>query len=221
MSVVLTEVSQVKIPIWVVDLNSFRRWVHSLAVPEDARVYWVGGEVWVDMSNEQIFTHVRVKGVIFRILAALAEDFDLGLMLQDGALLSNDDASIGVNPDALFISNASREEGRVTFVEGRDGGDVEIRGTPDMVLEVVSRGSVTKDTEILFEGYWKAAIPEYWLVDARKSPARFDIYRNTPDGYVAIRRRDGWLKSNVFGRQFRFADSKDRFGHPAYSLEVK
>src|SRR5262245_23847316 len=66
MSVVLTEVSEVEIPNWVTDLNAFRRWVHSLAVPEDARVYWVDGKVWVDMSKEQIFSHVDVKTEIVR-----------------------------------------------------------------------------------------------------------------------------------------------------------
>src|SRR5262245_8916685 len=124
MSVVFTEVSEIEIPNWVTDLGSFRKWVHALDVPEDAKVYWIDGKVWVDMSKEQIFTHVRVKGEIFRILAALAHDLDLGLMLQEGALFSNDDADIGVNPDALFVAHESRAEGRVTFVEGREGGHV-------------------------------------------------------------------------------------------------
>jgi len=221
MSVVCTEVSEIEIPNWVTHLNSFRRWVHSLDVPEDAKVYWLDGKVWVDTSKEQIFTHMRVKGEIFLILAALAHDLDLGLMLQEGVFLSNDDADIGVNPDALFVSHEARAAGRVTYVRGSEGGHVEIQGTPDMVLEVVSRRSVTKDTELLFEGYWKAGISEYWLVDARKSPPRFDIYRHTADGYVAVRRRDGWLKSAVFGKQFRLVESKDRFGDPAYSLEAK
>lgn len=221
MSVVFTEVGEIEIPSRVTDLDSFRRWVHSLAMPEDARVFWIGGEVWVDKSNEQIFTHVDVKTEFVRVLANLSIEQDLGRMRADGALYSNDDANISVNPDAIFVSHTSREEGRVTFVRGSEGGHVEIRGTPDMVLEVVSRSSVRKDTEILFDGYWKAGIPEYWLVDARKSPARFDINRHTADGYVAVRRRDGWLKSVVFGRQFRFVEAKHRFGDPAYSLEVK
>jgi Uma2 family endonuclease len=221
MSVVFTEVGEIEIPTWVTNLSSFRRWVHSLAVPEDAKVYWIGGEVWVDMSNEQIFSHVDVKGAIFQILADLADDVDLGRVFTDGVLYSNDDADIGVNPNAIFISHESRAAGRVKFLRGKKGGHAEVQGTPDMVLEVVSRRSVIKDTELLFEGYWKAGIPEYWLVDARKTPARFDIYRHTADGYEATRRRDGWLKSAVFGKQFRFVESKDRFGDPAYSLEVK
>jgi Uma2 family endonuclease len=221
MSMVLTEMAEVEIPTWVTDLLSFRRWVHSPAVPEDLKVFWVGGKVWVDMSKEQIFRHVYVKTEIVRVLANLAIELDLGRMSADGALYSNDDANISVNPDAIFISHRSREEGRVTFVQGREGGHVEIQGTPDMVLEVVSRSSVTKDTELLLEAYWTAGIPEYWLIDARKSPPRFDIYRHTTDGYVAARRREGWTKSGVFGRQFRFVETKDRSGDPAYSLQVK
>jgi Uma2 family endonuclease len=221
MSVLLMGADEVEIPTWVTDLPTFRRWVHSPAVPDDLKVFWIGGKVWVDMRNEQIFSHVDVKGEMFRVLANLVRDLDIGRVFADGALYTNDDADIGVNPDAMFISHAARAEGRVTFVEGREGGHVEIRGTPDMVLEVVSRSSVTKDTKRLFEAYWVAGVPEYWLVDARKSPPRFEVYRRTGDGYVGVRRRDGWLRSPVFGRQLRFVESKDRFGDPAYSLQMQ
>ena len=136
-------------------------------------------------------------------------------------LLSNFEADISGNPDGTFISYETWQSENIRLIEGKKRGYTEIQGSPDMVLEVVSRRSATKDTQILFEGYWKAGIPEYWLVDARRSPARFDVYRHTADGYVATRRRDGWLKSAVFGKQFRFVESKDRFGDPAYTLEVK
>jgi Uma2 family endonuclease len=221
MSMVLTEASELQIPGWVKDLASFRKWVHSPPVPEDLKVFWIGGEVWLEMSKEQLFSHVYVKGEIARVLANLAIELNLGRVCPDGALYSNDDADIAVNPDGIFISRAARREGRVRYIRGSEGGHVEIEGTPDMVLEVVSRSSVTKDTERLFDGYWKAGIPEYWPVDARKSPARFDIYRHTSEGYVATRRRDGWLKSVVFGKQFRFVESKDEFGDPTCTLEVK
>ena len=42
-----------------------------------------------------------------------------------------------------------------------------------MVLEVVSKTSVRKDTVVLPQLYWKSKIPEYWLVDGRPgSPSR-------------------------------------------------
>jgi Uma2 family endonuclease len=217
----MTNLSEVEIPTWVIDLNSYRRWVHSVAVPEDAKVFWFDGKVWVEMSKEQLFSHYYVKLEIARVLANLAIEIDLGRMGPDGALLTNDDANLGVNPDGIFISHEAREHGRVELVRGGEGGHVEIRGTPDMILEVVSKSSVTKDTTRLFEAYWKAGIPEYWLVDARRSPARFVIYRHTEDGYLPARGRGGWLKSVVFDRQFRFVELKDRFGDAEYRLEMR
>jgi Uma2 family endonuclease len=87
-----------------------------------------------------------------------------------------------------------------------------------MVLEVVSRHSVRKDTKILRNLYWRAGIPEYWLVDARKTPLQFDILRWTERGYSASRRREGWLKSKVFGRSFLLETKPDRLGHPQFFL---
>src|SRR5262245_50031310 len=101
---------------------------HSLAVPGGPKVLWIDGKVWVDMSKEQIFSHAAVKTEIARVLANLAINQDLGLMLGDGPLYSNDDANIAVNPDALFISHASRAGGQVTFIRGSEGGHVEIQG---------------------------------------------------------------------------------------------
>src|SRR5438105_4589106 len=77
---------------------------------------------------------------------------------------------------------------RVRLIEGADGGYVELQGTPEMVLEVISRSSEKKDTVVLMKAYWEAGIPEYWLVDARKEPLKFDILRHTSRGYVAARK---------------------------------
>jgi len=57
---------------------------------------------------------------------------------------------------------------------------LELEGTPDMVLEVVSASSVVKDTETLLQLYWQAGIPEYWLVDARGEALEFTV--QTPPG---------------------------------------
>lgn len=57
----LNESVRVSVPDWVVDLESFRRWADADDFPETGRIWFLQGEVWVDMSKEQIFTHVGVK----------------------------------------------------------------------------------------------------------------------------------------------------------------
>ena len=90
-----------------------------------------------------------------------------------------------------------------------------------MVLEIVSAGSVEKDKETLLDLYWRAGIPEYWVVDARADRLEFDIFRHRAGGYVATRKQGGWLKSGVFGRSFRLSRLLDDMGNPDYSLSVR
>ena len=98
---------------------------------------------------------------------------------------------------------------------------MEIEGTPDMVLEVVSGSSVSKDTEWLRDLYWKAGIAEYWLVDCRGERVDFDILRHTAGGYSATGKSAGWIESTVFGHAFLLTRQADEMGQPEYTLEAR
>lgn len=211
---------RVIIPNWVIDLDSFRRWADSDEFPEDYRIDYIKGEVWVEMSKEQVFTHVLVKTRIAAVLSELVETEELGLFLGDGILLSNVDADIAVKPDALFASSEALKD-RVRILEGKKEGYVELEGSPDMVLEVVSTGSIRKDTERLRRDYWEAGVLEYWLVDAREEPLGFDILRHARKGYRTTPKQEGWIKSIVFGKAFRLRHRTDALGHPKYTLELR
>ncbi len=215
------EVDLLSVPFWVVDLESFRRWTDSDDFPEKTRALYLKGEVWVDMGRQQVFTHVAVKTEINRVLSNLAKGSGLGRLFCDGLFLSNVTADFDGVPDAVFLSTETLQSERVRWLESeRDGGCVEVEGTPDMVLEVVSRSSVRKDTVLLRQAYWEADIPEYWLVDARKEPLKFDILRHTTKGYT-VRKQDGWVKSAVFGKAFRLTQHLSGAGHPDFTLEVR
>ncbi len=212
---------QVRIPAWVNDLESFRRWCRTDDCPERGWVSFLDGEIWVDMDMEQLFFHNRVKTQFTIVLGGLVESEELGYFFSDRVLQSNENANLSTEPDGNFCSFRAIEDGRVRLEEGFEGGHVEIEGTPDMVLEVVSRHSVRKDTEVLRKLYWRAGIPEYWLVDARKSLVQFDILSWTERGYSATRRRQGWVKSKVFGRSFLLETKPDRLGHPQFFLRME
>jgi Uma2 family endonuclease len=209
------------VPDSVIDIRSFRDWAHSDDFPEHGRIWWLQGRVWVDLSMEQVFSHVQVKTEFTAVLASLVKHRDLGLFLTDGVLLSNFAADISGEPDSLFISNRSVQEGAVRFLEGREEGYTELQGSPDMVLEIVSRSSIQKDTVILRHAYWTAGVREYWLVDARRSPLTFDLLRRTARGFQAVRKQDGWVKSAVFGHSFRLVRRANIRKLPEYSLEVR
>jgi Uma2 family endonuclease len=217
--IILPEVGQ--IPPGIVDLESFRRWARSDDFPEEGRFSYLRGEIWVDLSMEQLFSHNQVKARFNLVLGSLAEERKLGYYFPDGARFSHPDVDLSTEPDGLFVSYDAVEDLRVRFIEGTQQGYVEVVGSPEMVLEVVSRKSVQKDTKVLRELYWAAEIPEYWLVDARKGAAHFDLLRRGKRGYTAARAQDGWLRSGVFGRSFRLTQQADPLGHPRYTLEVR
>ena len=73
MATIIFETGQVTIPEWVEDLESFRRWSDDDAVPEKGRIAFLKGDVWVDMSMEQLFDHNDVKGEINMMLRALVK----------------------------------------------------------------------------------------------------------------------------------------------------
>lgn len=217
----LVEAEEVAVPDWVSDLESFRRWTDDDDFPEYGRISYLRGEVWVDMSKEQLFTHNQVKHEIDFTLTGLIKARRLGRYYPDGAFLSNVAADISNEPDGMFVSTEARREGRVQVVEGRAEGHVELEGAPDMVLEMVSRSSVEKDTVVLREAYATAGVREYWLVDARPDPLRFDILRLGRAGYIAARKKGGWARSDVFGASFRLTRQAGEAGDPEYRLEVR
>jgi len=211
----------VRIPAGIDDLDSFRRWAKSDDFPQHGRFAYLRGQIWVDLSMEQAFWHNQVKAVIAVVLFRIVRSGGLGYFFTDGMLLSNLDADFTTAPDGIFVSFDTIEAIRLQLVEGAEDGCVELVGAPDMVLEVVSDSSVGKDTEEMRELYWRAGIPEYWLVDARGEALQFQILRRTARGYSAVRPQRGWLRSPVFSRAFRLTRKTDRLGNPSYNLLVR
>jgi Uma2 family endonuclease len=212
---------EVRVPEWVVDLDSFRRWTDTKEFPEGVRIDYLKGEVWIDLSKEQIFSHNQCKTMFTGGLWNMVNTGKLRRYFTDGVRLSNIVADVSAVPDGTFISTETMREAEIKLVEGAKGGYTEIEGVPDMVLEIVSDSSVKKDNQRLLEAYWEAGITEYWLVDVRGERLDFTIYRHAPKGYVASRKKQGWLNSQVFARSIRLTRQEDEFGNPEYTLEVR
>ncbi len=223
MSVLITQThGQIEIPGWVNDLASFRKWVHSGVLPEKLSVNFINGEVWVDFTMEEMFSHNAVKQALNVALGQLIRTQKLGRYCPDGMLVTSAITGLGTEPDAMFLSAATLESGAVEFVAGRSGDAeaTEIVGVPDLVIEIVSPSSVDKDKEWLMSGYFDAGILEYWVIDARDDDPELDIWIRGADRYVAGRKVKGWVKSPVLGRSFRLVRA-DAFGLIDYALESR
>jgi Uma2 family endonuclease len=214
----LGENKQIEIPAWVVDHESFRRWAKSGKLPERVMVSYFDGEIWVDLSMEQ-FIHNRIKTRTGTVLDGVVEEDRLGYYMADRMLLTNASVGLSTEPDGMFFTEVALSAGRIRLVQGKRS--LEVEGSPEMVLEIVSESSVEKDISTLMRLYWKAGIQEYWLIDPRGEEVQFDILRRNAKGFVPTRKQAGWVKSVVFGKSFRLTQKIDDKGLPRFRLEVR
>jgi Uma2 family endonuclease len=211
------------IPESAFQFDGFRAWTKCDDFPERGRVDFIDGEVIVDMSQEEYTTHVYVKAAIVKTLMTINDEEELGRVSGDGGRITNESASISNEPDASFVSYTSLESKAAVFTPRQSDPEqtIELVGTPDLVVEVVSDSSATKDYEKLRVRYHTAGISEYWLVDARGDDVDFQILLHRRAGYVAAASREGWVRSRVFNREFRLLRKKDRVGMWTYRLETR
>lgn len=213
----------VAIPAEVIDLESFCRWATSDQYPSRGPFSYFRGVIWVDLSLENIYQHNQVRAAVGYALGQWVRDRNAGRYVPAGMLLRNSTADLSTEPDGMFVSYDALRSERVRRLEGKVmPGYLQLDGTPEMVLEVVSESSVHKNTEELRELYWRAGILEYWLIDARSDKPRFDLLRHGPKGYGATRKQaGGWLKSTVFERSFQLLQTTDPLDDPLYTLNVR
>jgi Uma2 family endonuclease len=220
MSTVVIE-DRVRIPDWVVDHASYRRWAGTDQFPEQGWLAFLDGEIWVDLSMEQFFSHNQVKAAFTYSLMRFLEANPIGRYVPDRMLLTHVQAKLSTEPDGLFYTWETMQTGRLRLVESDDHGAVELEGTPDMVLEIISQTSVRKDTVRLRELYFRAGIAEYWLVDARGDEVEFDVLSRGANGYQTRATIDGWSYSALFGQDFKVTRQTDPVGHPQFSVSVR
>lgn len=209
---------QARIPAGIEDHRSFRRWIYSGRFPERGKFSYFNDELWLDLSMETDADN-QIKLAISLALGNLILGQRLGRFYLDGMMLTNTRARLSTEPDGMFVFSQTMKSGRVKLKKG--GESLEVVGTPDMVLEVVSKTTVRKDTVILPGLYLRAGIPEYWLVDSRPEHFRFDIFRPGRRKYVASRKSDGWIKSEVFGKSFKLIATEGADGTSDYRLETR
>jgi len=213
---------RLRVPRTAATHSGFRRWVTSPRFPEHVHPTFVDGHVWLSMSPESLETHIKVKGEFTSALLRHIRDRDLGEGYCDGALLTNVAARISTEPDFQFVAWATSESGRVTLGRRKQRREefIEIIGTPDLVLEVVSDSSTYKDMVRLKGAYARAGVAEYWLVDARSTEIRFQILTLDGHDYRAPTGPEPPQSSRVLGARFQLRRTRNRLGRFAYTLAI-
>ena len=220
---VILDDEDLRIPAEVYTFDEFRRWSQGDDFPERGRIDYLDGEVEVDLSPEDLYTHGVVKTVVAGELYASVVKTGRGNVFIDRTRIVSPAAQLSVEPDVVVVLWESVESGRVREVPGAGKGEgrfVELEGPPDLVVEIVSDSSVRKDLKQLPGFYARAGVPELWTIDARRESLLFEIRSLGPTGYqVLAADGEGWISSPVLGQHFRLRRSRERLGRWRYALE--
>jgi Uma2 family endonuclease len=212
-----------RIPASARDLEGFRRWARSDSFPDWGRIDYVAGDLEVDMSPEDLHTHGTVKVEIGTELQIRIGRPGLGDVYIDRARLSSPAADLSVEPDVAVVLWESLDEERIREIPRKRTSDperfIELEGAADLVVEVISDGSVGKDRNRLAPRYAAAGVPELWLVDVRKG-LRFEVYVLDGDAYQRLDPdADGWVASPLLG-PVRLSRERVRPDRWSYRLET-
>ncbi|MCE9555348.1 MAG: Uma2 family endonuclease [Planctomycetes bacterium] len=214
-----------RIPLGLSSLEQFRAWARSDDFPENGRIDYIDGDVEVDMSPEDLFTHGTLKTKLTAVLLERVERLDLGHLFSDCARISDIEANLSVEPDVVLISHEAIKTGRVTLVPKAGGLPdrfIEIEGTPELIVEIISDSSVIKDRQRLLAAYHAAGVPEYWLVDARGSQLSFQLHALDANQYrLADIDADGYQRSAVLACYYQLRREQGKHGYWQYDLEAK
>jgi Uma2 family endonuclease len=151
---------------------------------EDVKAEWVDGEV-VLMTPENLES-ADLGGWLNAIMREVVESFDLGRVIGREFQVRLPSQRRRRVPDLQFIAKAREAIVRQTFVDG----------APDLIVEIVSPGSVSRDWRDKFYEYERAGVREYWIFDpASQHVEAYALGKGKR--YALVREADGWIESAV------------------------
>ncbi len=205
-------------------LEGFRRWSSSESFPEKGRIDFLDGELEIDLSPEDIYTHGGAKTALTAALYGQVVETGRGAVYVDCTRVVSVSARLSVEPDVLAVLWDSLATGRVREVPAasrKEGRFIELEGAPDLVVEVLSDSSEGKDRRRLPPLYALAGVPELWRVDCRGPEVDLGIHHLVGGAYEqAPADAGGWCVSRFLGSRCRLLRRAMPGARSVFKLEV-
>ena len=139
-------------------------WQDVQQMPDDGNRYEaIEGDLYV--TPAPTFRHQRVSWRLGKALDRLLEEPGHGVVVQAPFGVEFPATGEGVQPDFLFVSEARR--GIIS--------NASISGAPDLVVEILSPSTASRDRGLKLRLYERQGVREYWIVDPDENVV--DVWR--------------------------------------------
>ncbi len=150
---------------------------------EKTKAEWVDGEIIIMSPVND--SHWRLNIWLTRLLGEFVEHYELGELCGPQTQIRLTWPKQRREPDLLFIAKERKSIIHRNHIEG----------APDLIIEIVSPDSITRDWRDKYYAYEASRVREYWVIDPMSE--RFDAYELRDSKYVLIRKEKDVIRSGV------------------------
>ncbi|MBC8234247.1 Uma2 family endonuclease [bacterium] len=152
---------------------------------EDTLAEWVDGEII--MVSPASNRHQDLSDFLVSLLRIYTETNGLSVVRSAPLQMKLGTDLPGREPDLLFLSTANLHRLQDTYLDG----------PADLVVEIISKESISRDREDKFVEYEAGGVQEYWLIDPLRSQAEFYRLRTDNRYHVVLPDAEGIYYSEV------------------------
>ena len=161
-------------PLGKIKFEEFLEWAD-----EDTQAEWEDGEVI--MASPASRRHQDLNVWLASILSIYIRQRKLGWLTSAPFLTRLRVANQGREPDLIFLKTEHLGRLQETYLDG----------PADLVVEIVSLESVSRDRGRKFVEYESEGIPEYWLIDPIRRQAEFYRLGDDQHYHLALPNAEG------------------------------
>ncbi|GAB4201698.1 MAG: hypothetical protein OHK0022_24020 [Roseiflexaceae bacterium] len=165
------------LPLGRIGFDAFLAWAD-----EDTHAEWVDGEVI--MASPASAEHQQIALFLVRVLAEYLDERPLGQVFVAPFTMRLGTRPSAREPDLLVLLNEHNDRLKATYLDG----------PADIVIEIISPESDSRDRGEKFVEYEAGAVREYWLIDPVRRAATF-YQLDAEQRYQAIPLQDGVYRS--------------------------
>lgn len=131
-------------------------------------------------------THDEIQGWLRSLMQLYVEHHDLGTVKGPESMVRLPRVRQRRMPDLLFIAKS-----RASFIK-----PTQVEGAPDLIVEIVSPDSFSRNWRDKYFDYQRAGVREYWIIDPASQ--RLEAYaRGTGGKYRPIEEAEERMTSSV------------------------
>ncbi len=169
-----------------------------LRMSEEEFVEWCDSDTWAEWVDGTVVMmapvgtgHAQLTAFFITLMRMYAEEHDLGDVLTEPYQIRFAKLRRRRSPDLIFVSSTRAKLYQKSHFEG----------APDLVVEIVSPESQSRDRREKYLEYQAAGVREYWIVDPQSQQVEVHAL-GSGKKYAQVGEVDGKIKSTVLSGFF-------------------